>query len=493
MTKVSAYFLAVLLAVAGTARATEIPGAPSLCNNPSLDVIVTNPRPVLSFFNAGGGRKPRTYTIQLSTDPRFKGPDLITYQKVPEGKGRVTAKRIEPGRQLKDGVRYCWRVRAIDADGRRGAWAASRFYVDCKSDDSFMGLKRVVPRKVTVSSGFNPKNICDLDDPGQASFWQSAPFDEQNQWVQLDLGSARRISRIWMLSSISDRNGWLRDAAWQISLDGENWQNVPGAALNGNDTFRNILDFPPVTARHWRLFIKGWQGYAAQINALCLYEPGEPPVPTAPAGPYVLVVGDQSNGFTFTQLARRVRSLGLGLKTIRVPHYEVSLKMVRGLNPQPVAIILSGNNASYQNLPMFEYNGVFELVRHCKIPMLGICAGHQMTVFAYGLTFARSMGWSDITALDPRPWRRKAKILLNDPLFKGVADPFVAVEVHGWAVYILPEHYQVLAESSYVQAIRRDDKMLYGTQFHPEIEAPYNQAGKVLVNFLKMSMKKRGN
>ena len=443
MLKVYHLVLAMLFATSGMALSMEAPGAPDLSNNPSLDVIVTNLRPVLSFFNASGGQKPRTYTIQLSTDRKFNGTDVITYEKVPEEVGRVTAKRIEAGRRLKDGVRYYWRVRAIDAGGRQGPWVASRFYVNSKSDDAFMGLKRVAPQKVMASSGCNPKNIYDLDDPGQASFWQSAPFDEKNQWVQLDLGSARRITRIWMLSSISDRNGWLKDAVWQISPDGENWQGVPGAVLAGNDTFRNILDFPPVTARHWRLLIKSWHGYAAQINALCLYEPGEPPIPTAPDRPYVLVVGDQMNGFTFTQLARRVRSLGLGLTTLQVPHYEVSLKMVRSLKPQPVAIILSGNNASYQNLPMFEYNGVFELVRHCKIPMLGTCAGHQMTVFAYGLTFARSMGWSDITALNPQPWHRKIKLLVNDPIFKGVNNPFTAAEVHGWAVYTLPAQYQV--------------------------------------------------
>jgi GMP synthase-like glutamine amidotransferase len=73
-------------------------------------------------------------------------------------------------------------------------------------------------------------------------------------------------------------------------------------------------------------------------------------------------------------------------------------------------------------------------------------------------------------------------------LFQGVPDPFIAPEVHGWAVYTLPEHYQALARSTYLQSLKRTDKFLYGVQFHPEIDAPYNQAPSVLVNFLKMAL-----
>ncbi len=483
---------AVALALPLPASAAGKPGAPRLTNNPSLDVVVTNLRPVLSFFNASGGRGPLTYTMQLSLSPRFPAGQVITYQGVPQGQGRVTRLRVRPGHELQDKSRYYWRVRAVDRSGAKGPWAATRFFVDTASDDHFMGLRRVWPKEITVSSGFNPRNIYDLDDPGQASFWQSAPFDERDQWVRLDLGRAREISRIWMLSSISGKNGWLKDFRWQYSPDGRNWRDVPGGAVKGNDTFRNILDFAPVAARYWRLYIHDWHGYCAQINALCLYSPGMPPVPAPPAGDYVLVVGDQMNGFTFTQLARRIRSLGLGLKVLTVPHYQVSLAMVRSLEPKPVAIIMSGNNAGYQNLPMFEYNGNYELVRQCEIPLLGICCGHQLTAMAYGLTFAGAMGWSDITALEPPPWRRVIRVVRPDPLFKGVKSPFAAPEVHGWAVYTLPgPEYQVLARSSYIQSLMRVDKLLYGVQFHPEIGAPYNHAAAVLTNFLEMALARK--
>ncbi|MBU1156255.1 MAG: discoidin domain-containing protein [Proteobacteria bacterium] len=482
--------LALMLALPGLAVAQDAPTAPGLTNNPSLDVVVTNPRPVLSFFNAHGGQAPLSYEMQLSPNPEFSGPGLISYQGLAQEPGRVSAKRVAKGDELKDKSRYWWRVRAVDAAGRKGPWAQTRFFVDTTSDDHFMGLVRVQPASVTVSSGFNPRNIYDLDDPGQSTFWQSAPFHEQDQWLVLDLGQIRTISRIWMLSAISGKNGRLKDFAWQTSVDGVNWQDVPGGGLANNDTFRNIVDIAPTTARFWRLYIRDWHGYCAQINALCLYSPGKPPVPSPPPGKYVLVVGDQMNGYTFTQLARRIQGLGLGLDVLQVPHFQMSLELVQSLKPQPVAIIFSGNNAGYQNLPMFEYNGNYEIIRECKLPILGICCGHQLTAMAYGLTFARSMGWSDITALDPPPWKHDIDLLKKDPLFQGVPDPFVAPEVHGWAVYTLPDHYEALARSKYLQSLRRTDKMLYGVQFHPEIDAPYNQAQAVLVNFLKMALQK---
>jgi GMP synthase-like glutamine amidotransferase len=484
--------LALILVLASPmlCAAQDGPGPPRLTNNPSLDVVVTNRRPVLSFFNAQGGKAPLAYEMQLCPTPDFRGLDLITYEGVAQNRGRVTAKRVAKGDELKDGARYWWRVRAVDAAGRKGPWGRTRFFVDTASDDHFMGLSRVYPQQILASSGSNPKNVYDLDDPGQSTFWQSAPFGEEDQWLFLDLGRSQTISRIWMLSNISGKNGWIKDCAWQTSPDGINWRDVPGGKLTNNDTFRNILDITPTTGRFWRLYLRDWQGYCAQVNALCLYSAAKPATPSPPPGQYVVVVGDQMNGYTFTQLARRIRGLALDLKVLEIPHYQMSLELVRSLKPQPVAIILSGNNAGYQNLPMFEYNGNYEVIRQCKLPILGICCGHQLTAMAYGLTFARSMGWSDITALEPSSWKPEIDTLQKDPLFHGVPNPFIAPQVHGWAVYTLPENYQALARSTYLQSLKRTDKFLYGVQFHPEIEAPYNQAPQVLVNFLKMALAK---
>ncbi len=468
--------------------------APRLTNNPSLDVIVTTGQPLLSFFSAPGGTAPRKYIIQIDKVPTFSSKALIEYRDVPEESNLVTSFSVKKKDALDDKTRYYWRVRAVDSSGEPGPWGASRFFVDTESDDSFMNLVRIPVKSVETSSGSNAKNIVDLDDPGQVSFWQSTPPGEPTQWVIFDLGKRWKVSRIWMLSNPSWADaevgdGWLKDFVWQASDNLTAWRDINGARVIDNDTFRNILRFDPVETRYLRLLIRAWHGYAAQINAVTLYSPGRPPVPEVPDRDYVLIVGNQQNGYTFTELAKFVEGLGLDLATLTVPHYEVSQGMLKNLKRKPVAIVLSGNNAGYANLPMFEYNGEFEIVRHSDIPILGICCGHQMTALAYGYTNVRAMGWSDISSVrlkDPT----ETRIVKEDPIFMGMPNPFTAPEVHGWAVVRLPRHYEIIAESTYVQCLKSSAKLLYGEQFHAEIAAPYNQAKPYLVNFLKMALER---
>ncbi len=476
----------------GLSQAAGPLSAPSLTNNPSLDVIVTTTRPLLSFFSASGGTAPRTYTIQLCKASTFSGESLIEYRDVPEESAQVTSFPVQRKHALDDKARYYWRVRAVDSAGKQGPWRMSRFFVDTESDDSFMGLVRIPVKSVDTSDGSNPKNIVDLDDPGQTSCWRGTPPGDPVKWVTFDLGTRRKVSCIWMLSNPSWATeqigeGWLKDFVWQASDNLTEWREVTGTRVVGNDTFRNILRFDPVEARYLRLHITAWHGYAPQLNAVTLYSPGSPPVPDTPDRDYVLVVGNQQNGFTFTELADYVESLDLNLATLTMPHYEVSMDLLNNLKRKPVAIILSGNNAYYANMPMFEYNGEFEIVRQSDIPILGICCGHQMTTLAYGYTNVRAMGWSDISSMrlkDPT----EARIVKKDPVFKSIPNPFTAPEVHSWAVVRLPDHYETIAESTYVQCLKSTEKLLYGEQFHAEIDAPHNQAAPYIENFLKIAL-----
>ena len=480
----------------GCIKSSEPPSiplsAPKLINNPSWDIIATNRRPLLSFNNASGGGGKRKYTIQIDEAATFDSTALIEYRDIPEENRYITSKLVEEKDALKDKTRYYWRVRAVEATGRKGSWAQSRFYLDTESDDSFMNLVRVPVFEVKVSSGQNSKNIIDLDDPGQVTFWQASPPGASVKWVIFDLGKRVAVSRVWMLSNTLSPDGWLKDFNWQISDDGERWKNIPGTRVKNNDTFRNIINFQPTVARYFKLLIEDWHGYSPQLNEVIFYSPGKPPLPQVPENDYVLIIGNQQNGFTFTELEKFIKGLKLNLEVLTVPHYEVSLEMIENLKKKPLAIILSGNNADYQNLPMFEYNGEFEIIRESRIPILGICCGHQLTVMAYGYSYVQSMGWTDISSLEDLKKIPPIRIEKNDPIFEDIAQTFTAPEIHGWAVALLPEDYEVLAFSTYIQAIRSKSRMLYGEQFHAEIEVPYNQGRPYLINFLKMVIKKAG-
>lgn len=483
------YFFSLFLILSSCLKLTQPAEItkPKLSNNPSLDVICTNQRPLLSFFISTGGIGKKNYTIQLDTSPLFNSPDLIEYQNVKELNQFLVEKRVEE--PLKDKSLYYWRAKAFDVDNNQSLWAESRFYIDTEYNQHFMGQVRVPVKEVLVSTGENPKNIIDYDDPGQISFWAAAPPGPEADWVLFDLGKETEISRIWMLSNFNQDNGWLIDFSWLSSLDGNNWEMIPGAQIKGNDTFRNILDIEPVKTRFLKLQIEKFKGVSAQLNTVIFYSPEMPPVPEAPAGKYVLLIGDQMNGGTYTQLAAYIKNLNLGLETLTVPHFAISLAILEKMKNPPVAIILSGNNADYPHLPMFEYNGVFEIIRNSNIPILGICAGHQMLAFASGYSFVRSMGWEDLSALEEAKQRYPIYILKEDPIFEGIESPFIAPEIHGWAIGLIPDDFELLAKSSYVQNIKHKTKFIYGTQFHPEVEVPYNHGKLLLSNFLKMALK----
>lgn len=461
--------------------------APTLDTNPSYDVIVTRTTPILSFKNATGGQGARSYELQLDTAKSFDSNKVIKTD-VTENPEGVTALQIAPDLALADNTRWWWRVRAVDSQGNQSPWAVSRFTVDTKSDDAFMGLVRIQPASVSISSGNTPHHLVDYTDEGLETQWWAAPPGNPTSWVQMDLGKVRTVSRIWMLADWNGSYGRPTDFHWQTSNDGLSWREVPSASVQNDESYRFILDFPPTEGRFWRLTITGWRGDAVELNEILLYAPGRPAQPAPPKAPYVLVVGNQHNGGTFSQIGARIGELVPELNTLTVPHHEVSLAMVQALDPKPVAILLSGNNADYNALPMFEYNGEYELIRSSKLPILGICAGMQMHAFAYGYTRARSMGYSDITAMQLPEDYTRIKQILKDPLFPGVPTPFTAPLTHGWAVYSLPEDYEVVARSSYLQAIRRKDGLRHGLQFHPEIKEDYNQAVPVLENFLRQAL-----
>ncbi len=471
---------------------------PKLNNNPSYDVICTNSQPLLTFYNASGGVGNIMYSIQIATDSNFDDI-IIEYTNVYQRSEYITSKLIDKDNKLtSDKQYYYWRVKAIDSKQNESDWAASRFYLDTTSDDSFMNLIRIDVKSVTVSDGANSKNICDITDIGNTTHWEPPPPGDTIHWVKFELANQAEISRIWMLSNPDGKEGWLTNFYWMSSLDGNIWSVIDDTEITNNDTYRNIIDFQPNMAKYLKLVIKDYYGYAPQLFTTIFYSQGIPPPPVVPNEDYVLIIGDQLNGFTFTELAKHIENLDLNLKTVTVPHYLISLEILESLSPQPVAIVFSGNNANYPNLPMYEFNGGFEIVRKSDIPILGICAGHQLEVMAYGYTYAHSTGWFDNTIIDIETAKIPDSIIIvvDSPIFKNIPNPFFGVEIHSWATSeeVFPLiGFELLAKSSYVQAQKIKERMVFGEQFHAEIDIAANQAKPMIYNFLTMAIEKRNS
>ncbi len=464
-------------------------------NIPFLDMTVTNKRPLLSVNNASGGAGELTYIYQIDRVSTFDSEALIEYEGIQQKDKYITEKQVEPDDALEDNTRYYFRARAVDSKGNKGPWAITRFSLDTSYAETFMNLTRIPVVRVEASNGTNPYNLIAWDYSSDDSFWAAAPPADK-PWVKFDLGREAAVSRIWQLCDKNGLNGWLKHFVWQWSNDGKSWADILGTEVKNNDTYINEIDFKPLSARYLRILIKKWYGYVPRIFSVMFYSPGMPAMPEVPDGDYVLVVGNSSDGSTWTKLASFIENCGLGLETLEVAGYEVSLSMLNSLDKKPAAIVLSGILGD-RSLSMFEYGGEFEIIRKTKIPILGICFGHQFLAMSHGMTFVRGMGFLDDTSTKIMEGEEGTLINIPDEyknleIFDGVPDPFVAAQIHIWSIsdVTLPDEYEVIAESDYIQMVKSKERMVYGVQFHPEISYDYNQGSKILVNFLKMALDK---
>ena len=118
-----------------------------------------------------------------------------------------------------------------------------------------------------------------------------------------------------------------------------------------------------------------------------------------------------------------------------------------------------------------------------KIPLLGVCLGHQ----AIGLTFGATITYAK------RLMHGKTSDITCDGegLFKGLGDrPFKAMRYHSLVIdrATLPDCLAVTAESEdgEIMGVRHKEHLVTGIQFHPEsIMTPVGK--RILRNFLKLA------
>lgn len=118
-----------------------------------------------------------------------------------------------------------------------------------------------------------------------------------------------------------------------------------------------------------------------------------------------------------------------------------------------------------------------------KIPVLGVCLGHQAVGQAYGGKIVRAF----------RPVHGKSCVVhhTNHSIFEGIENPMIAGRYHSLIVEkeTLPDNLEVIATSSdgEIMAFKHRIDPVFGVQFHPEsILTPSGK--RLLNNFMNYSV-----
>jgi len=117
-----------------------------------------------------------------------------------------------------------------------------------------------------------------------------------------------------------------------------------------------------------------------------------------------------------------------------------------------------------------------------KIPILGVCLGHQCIGQVFGGRIVRA----------PRVMHGKTSKIFHDErgLYAGVENPFVATRYHSLVIApeSVPDVLEVTAKTweDEIMGVRHRELLVEGVQFHPE--SIMTTTGKqLLANFLKMA------
>ena len=187
----------------------------------------------------------------------------------------------------------------------------------------------------------------------------------------------------------------------------------------------------------------------------------------------MILMIDNYDSFTYNL----VQYLGqLGEETVVYRNDEIGIEEIEKLDPD--TIFLSPGPCTPK-----EAGITVDVIRHfhTKIPIMGICLGHQSIGYAFGAEVIRA----------DRIMHGKTSGVINDgqTIYRGVSSPFAAARYHSLILNrnSMPSCLEISAETEEgeIMGIRHREYHVEGVQFHPEsILTPNGK--RIIGNFLKM-------
>lgn len=187
----------------------------------------------------------------------------------------------------------------------------------------------------------------------------------------------------------------------------------------------------------------------------------------------MILMIDNYDSFTYN-LVQYLGELGEGVKVFR--NDKITLQRIKRLRPERLVISPgpgTPDDAGISNEVIRQFAG--------KIPILGVCLGHQCIGAVYGGRIIRAR----------RLMHGKTSLIYHNAkgIFKGIPNPFEATRYHSLLVErkTLPAALEVTGwtKQKEIMGLEHKEYPLFGVQFHPE--SILTKAGKdILRNFLRV-------
>lgn len=189
----------------------------------------------------------------------------------------------------------------------------------------------------------------------------------------------------------------------------------------------------------------------------------------------MLVMIDNYDSFTYN-LIQFLGEVGVAkMKVFR--NDKVTLEEIQALNPTHIVVSPGPCTPNEAGISMETIKYFAEK----KIPILGVCLGHQSIGQIFGGNVIRG----------PVPVHGKTSPVHHDgkTIFQGVKDPFIATRYHSLIVEkdSLPDCLEISAwlEDGTIMGLRHKEYPVEGVQFHPE--SVLTEVGKDLLrNFIRL-------
>ncbi len=180
---------------------------------------------------------------------------------------------------------------------------------------------------------------------------------------------------------------------------------------------------------------------------------------------------DNYDSFTYN-LVQQIGAFGTDIEVVR--NDKITIAEIKKKSPSHIIISpgpCTPKEGGISNSVIKEFAG--------KVPILGVCLGHQCIAYTFGAKIVRSR----------RIMHGKTSMIHHDnkTIFSGLTDPFEATRYHSLIVNkeTLPDSFEItaFADEDEIMGIRHKEIPLEGVQFHPESFLTV-QGPKLIKNFL---------